>query len=140
MRPKKQQPPIWIGGSEKLRAMDRPRYMNVPSPAPCHVNVAAVGKQSVWGLRIIACISVFTLTSFQESVKTQKWGAGRESNPDLQLRTLPCCSITLPTHWNSRRESQPGSPDLTNKVRIEASSCFRPREPSNVEGMQRIEL
>ena len=34
--------------------MDRPRYMNAPSPAPCHVNVAGVGKQSVWGLRIIA--------------------------------------------------------------------------------------
>jgi hypothetical protein len=31
-----------------------PRYMNVPSPAPCHVNVAGVGKQSVWGLRVIA--------------------------------------------------------------------------------------
>jgi hypothetical protein len=30
-----------------------PRYMNVPLPAPCHVNVAGVGKQSVWGLRII---------------------------------------------------------------------------------------
>jgi hypothetical protein len=54
MRRKKQKPPICIGGSEKLRAMDRPRYMNVPSPAPCHVNVAGVGKQSVWGLRIIA--------------------------------------------------------------------------------------
>jgi hypothetical protein len=54
MRPKKQKPPICIGGSEKLRAMDRPRYMNVPSPAPCHVNVAGVEKQSVWGLRIIA--------------------------------------------------------------------------------------
>ena len=39
-----QKPPICIGGSEKLRAMDRPRYMNVPSPAPCHVNVAGVGK------------------------------------------------------------------------------------------------
>src|SRR6266542_4938885 len=54
MRHKNQKPPIYIGGSEKLRAMDRPRYMNVPSPAPCHVNVAGVGKQSVWGLRIIA--------------------------------------------------------------------------------------
>ena len=59
MRRKKQKPPICIGGSEKLRAMDRPRYMNVPSPAPCHVNVAGVGKQSVWGLRIIACILSF---------------------------------------------------------------------------------
>jgi hypothetical protein len=41
--------------------MDRPRYMNVPSPAPCHVNVAGVGvgKQSVWGPRIIAYISSF---------------------------------------------------------------------------------
>jgi len=28
--------------------------MNVPSPAPWHLNVASVGKQSVWGLRIIA--------------------------------------------------------------------------------------
>ena len=55
--------------------------MNVPSPAPCHVNVAGVGKQSVWGLRIIAYISVFTLTSFQESVKTQKWGAGQGVKP-----------------------------------------------------------
>jgi len=53
MRRKKQKPPICIGGSEKLRTMDRPRYMNVPSPAPCHVNVAGVGKQSVWGVRII---------------------------------------------------------------------------------------
>jgi hypothetical protein len=53
MHRKKQKPPICIGGSE-LRAMDRPRYMNVPSPAPCHINVAGVGKQSVWGLRIIA--------------------------------------------------------------------------------------
>src|SRR6476469_647280 len=34
--------------------MDRPRYMNVPLPAPCHINVAGVGMQSVWGLRIIA--------------------------------------------------------------------------------------
>jgi hypothetical protein len=40
------------------------------------------------------------------------------------------------THpWNSRRES---NPDLF--VRTEASSCLRPREPTNVEGMQRIEL
>jgi hypothetical protein len=49
-------PPICIGGSEKLRAMDGPRYMNVRSPAPCHVNLAGVLKQSVWGLRIIACM------------------------------------------------------------------------------------
>ena len=36
---------------------------------------------------------------------------------------LPCCSVTLPTLWNSRRES---NPDLF--VRTEASSCLRPRE------------
>jgi methylase of polypeptide subunit release factors len=30
-----------------------------------------------------------------------------ESSPDLQLRTLPCYSVTLPTLWNSRRESNP---------------------------------
>ena len=33
MRPKNQKPPICIGGLEKLRAMDRPRYMNQPYPA-----------------------------------------------------------------------------------------------------------
>jgi hypothetical protein len=38
--------------------------MNVPSPAPCHVNVAGVGKQSVWGLRIISLKLIFTVTSF----------------------------------------------------------------------------
>jgi len=83
MRPKKQKPPIRIGGSEKLRAMDRPRYMNVPSPAPCHVNVAGVAKQSVWGLRIIACISVHTFTSFYKFVNTQKWWLPSESPPSL---------------------------------------------------------
>jgi hypothetical protein len=59
--------------------MDRPRYMNVPSPAPCHVNVAGVGKQSVWGLRIIARISIHTLTSFLKFVNTQKWWAASQS-------------------------------------------------------------
>jgi hypothetical protein len=52
--PKNRKPPICIGGSERPCAIDRPRYMNVPSPAPCHVSVAGVAKQSVWGLRIIA--------------------------------------------------------------------------------------
>src|SRR5438876_8096463 len=53
MRHKNQKPPIFVGGSENC-ALLCPRYMNVPLPAPCHVNVAGVGKQSVWGLRIIA--------------------------------------------------------------------------------------
>src|ERR1700757_2095757 len=54
MRHKNQKPPICIGGSENSALLMCPRYINVPSPAPCHVNVAGVGKQSVWGLRIIA--------------------------------------------------------------------------------------
>jgi len=57
-----------------LRAADCPRYMNVPSPAPCHANVAGVGKQSVWGLRIIACSSISTVTSFPEFVNSPKIG------------------------------------------------------------------
>jgi hypothetical protein len=73
MRRKKQKPPIFVGGSEKLHAADCPRYMNVPFPAPCHVAVAGVRKQSVWGLRIIACSSVSTVTSFPKFVNTQKW-------------------------------------------------------------------
>jgi hypothetical protein len=72
MRHKKLKPPIFVGGSEKLRAADCPRYMNVPFPAPCHVAVAGVGKQSVWGLRIIACSSNSTVTSFLKFVNTQK--------------------------------------------------------------------
>jgi hypothetical protein len=50
-----------------LRAAICPRYMNVPSPAPCHANVAGVGKQSVWGLRIIACSSFQLLHYFRNS-------------------------------------------------------------------------
>jgi hypothetical protein len=46
--------------------------MTVPSPAPCHINVAGVGKQSVWGLRIIANISLITLASILEFVNTKK--------------------------------------------------------------------
>jgi hypothetical protein len=38
-----------------------------------------------------------------------QWWAGRESNPDLQLRTLPCCSVTLPTHLELAPGIQPGS-------------------------------
>jgi hypothetical protein len=70
---KKQKPPISIGGSEKLRAMDRPRYMNVPSPAPCHVNVAGVGKQSVWGLRIIAGTLLSLWHHFANSSIAKQW-------------------------------------------------------------------
>src|SRR5713101_2566410 len=66
-------------------------------------------------------------TILQENSKLRNtWWAGRESNPDLQLRTLPCCSVTLPTHLELAPGLQPGSPDLENKVRTEASSCLRP--------------
>src|SRR5712691_7125432 len=61
----------------------------------------------------------------RETNRDSRWWAGRESNPDLQLRTLPCCSLHYPPIWNSRRES---NPDLF--VRTEASSCVRPREPT----------
>src|SRR5438128_12370004 len=65
-----------------------PRYMNVPLPAPCHVNVAGVGKQSVWGLRIIACSSISTVTSFRKFVNTQKWWA-LEPFENLLTVTIP---------------------------------------------------
>ena len=60
--------------------------MNVPSPAPCHVNVAGVGKQSVWGLRIIAMISVITLASFPDFVNTLKWRLLAAKVPQLATR------------------------------------------------------
>src|SRR5947209_407505 len=88
MRHKNQKPPIFVGGSEKLRAADCPRYMNVPFPAPCHVAVAGVGKQSVWGLRIIACISVSTLTSFWKFVNTQKWRAAGSKTSRIAMAVL----------------------------------------------------
>jgi len=48
--------PRFVSEAQKNRALwMRPRYMNVPSPAPCHLNVAGVGQESVWGLRIMAC-------------------------------------------------------------------------------------
>jgi hypothetical protein len=52
----------------------------------------------------------FVLAHLTEaSTSTSKWWAGRESNPDLQLRTLPCCSVTLPTHLELAPGIQPGS-------------------------------
>src|SRR5882724_695483 len=45
------------------------------------------------------------------------------------LRMLLCCSVTLPTLLELAPGIQPGFPALVNKVRIEASSCLRPREP-----------
>ena len=73
MRPKIQKPPICFGGSENYALWIAPLYMNVPSPAPCHVNVAGVAKQSVRGLRIIACISLITLALFRKSVNSPEW-------------------------------------------------------------------
>src|SRR5437667_12881447 len=48
--------------------------MTVLFPAPCHAKVAGVEKQSVWGLRIIACSLISTVTSFPKFVNTQKLG------------------------------------------------------------------
>ena len=63
--PPKTKSPRFVSEAQKTaRLWMRPRYMNVPSPAPCHIYVAGVGKQSVWGLRIIACSSISTLASF----------------------------------------------------------------------------
>ena len=44
-----------------------------------------------------------------DRAETKLWWAGRESNPDLQLRTLPCCSVTLPTPLELAPGIQPGS-------------------------------
>lgn len=44
-----------------------------------------------------------------DRAENKLWWAGRESNPDLQLRTLPCCSVTLPTHLELAPGLQPGS-------------------------------
>jgi hypothetical protein len=54
MRPKTKSPRFASEAQKDYALLMCPRYMNVPLPAPCHVNVAGVGKQSVWGLRIIA--------------------------------------------------------------------------------------
>jgi hypothetical protein len=68
------------------------------------------------------------------------WWAGRESNPDLQLRTLPCCSVTLPTLWNSRRESNPDLLIWKTRLGPKRHLALDHASLTNVEGMQRIEL
>jgi hypothetical protein len=116
MRHKNQKPPICIGGSEKLRAMDRPRYMNVPSPAPCHVNVAGVGKQSVWGLRIIACSSSSLLHhSCNSSIAkvVTNLGFTDDSEVDGEKPFIESCRgspsslqcVICPVHVNAQRRS-----------------------------------
>ena len=64
-----------------------------------------------------------------------QWWAGRESNPDLQLRTLPCCSVTLPTLWKSRRES-----NRISSLGPKRHHALDHTSLTNVEGLQRIEL
>src|SRR5271167_1713433 len=51
----KSESPRFVSEAQKNHALLMcPRYMNVPSPAPCHVAVAGVRKQPVWGLNVIA--------------------------------------------------------------------------------------
>ena len=117
MRHKNQKPPIFVGGSENC-ALLCPRYMNVPSPAPCHVNVAGVGKQSVWGLRIIACSSISTVTSFPKFVNTQS--------------DSYCCSIGEPlvgSAWRVSEVFRSGS-----HQHLFATPCLSPRSGPQIIG------
>ena len=79
-------PRFFIGGLKNSLLYDCPRYMNVPRP--CCVAAAGVGKQSVWGLRIIAELSITTLTFFSDPVNSKKWKGCRELNSDLKVRSL----------------------------------------------------
>ena len=71
--------------------------MNVPSPAPCHVNVAGVGKQSVWGLRIIAksqlslwhdCVNPSIPQSGGYGVRPHRWDLFPQIAKDSDSGTL----------------------------------------------------
>ncbi len=86
----KHESPRFLSEAQKLRAADCPRYMNVPSPAPCHAKVAGVGKQSVWGLRIIACSSSSLLHHFRNS-----------SIPKSSGRITRSLRRPLPSGWHS---------------------------------------
>lgn len=66
----------------------------------------------------------------------RSWWAGRESNPDLQLRTLPYCSVTLPNLLELAPGVQPGSLRQDRSVIV----LWTTRAKLNLEGMQRIEL
>src|ERR1700735_1065079 len=55
MRHKKLKPPILLEAQKNLRADECPRYINVPSPAPCHANEAGVVKQSKWASASFDC-------------------------------------------------------------------------------------
>ena len=77
--------------------------MNVPSPAPCHVNVAGVGKQSVWGLRIIAELS-FHFAIILELRQQQKV-AGR---PRIELGFAPSDDAVFIRYTTRPLELAPG--------------------------------
>jgi hypothetical protein len=53
-------PDFVIGGLANHSQMIAPGYMNVPFPALCRVSAARVGKQSVWGLRIITELTYYS--------------------------------------------------------------------------------
>ena len=58
---------------------------------------------------ILFVLGVLVPAQEPDRAENRLWWAGRESNPDLQLRTLPCCSVTLPTHLELAPGVQPGS-------------------------------
>ena len=143
MRPKKQKPPICIGGSEKLRAINRPRYMNVPSTARCHVNVAGVGKQPVWGWRIIASISVFNFTfsishDFRNSSIPKSDYYCRCLHP-VRLGILVLAQ-TSRTALKINYGEQAGSPTRIPSLGPKRHHALDHASLPTVEGMQRIEL
>jgi hypothetical protein len=137
MRRKKQKPPICIGGSKNYALWTPPLHERTfPRSLPhkrgrCreaigmgfayHCVYLSFHFHMILEIRqypkvtvtAIACI-LFVLRALVPAHEPDRdgdklWWAGRESNPDLQLRTLPCCSVTLPTHLELAPGIQPGS-------------------------------
>jgi hypothetical protein len=132
--PKTRKPPILIGGSKTARSLI-PRYMNVPSPAPCHTKVAGVGKQSVWGLRIIARS---LLSLWHDFVDPSIPKSGGRAGSQTRICSFGRCRVV-------RLHYPPSGTRAGNPTRISSLGSKRHRaldhaSPLNVEGMQRIEL
>ena len=83
--------------------------MNLPCSARCHVNVAGVGQQSVWGLRIIACDSSSLLHHSSNSSRPKMVGgpgvkprfAASEATVLFNYTTHPLFNYT--THQSGTR-------------------------------------
>jgi hypothetical protein len=108
--------------------------MNVPFPSPCRVSAASVGKQSVWGLRIIAELNYYSAILLEH--RQQQKVAGR---PRIELGFAPSDGAVFIRYTTRLTGTRAGNPTRISSLGPKRHHALD-HASENLEGMQRIEL